>query len=118
MQAACSFGPESEYVNLAADIMRMLAEPTRIRIILTLEKRGELPVGELAESIAKKQNTVSQHLAKLRISQIVGTRSEGTKVFYRLLNEHAVKLVTQAVFQAEHAQTEKPRHHQIAMKKK
>jgi hypothetical protein len=41
----------------------------------------------------------------------VATRQEGTKVFYRLENEHARQLVTDAVFQAEHALTGNPPHH-------
>jgi len=42
---------------------------------------------------------------------MVTTRQEGTRVFYKLTDEHARRLVTNAVFQAEHAIDTQPRHH-------
>lgn len=88
----------------------MLADATRVRIILAL-RDGELPVNTVAELVGKSPAGVSQHLAKLRLARIVLTRQEGTKVFYRLANEHARQLVADAIFQAEHALTAEPAHH-------
>ncbi|MFT4109245.1 ArsR/SmtB family transcription factor [Propionicimonas sp.] len=102
--------PDSEYVDLAAEVFTLLSDPTRIRLILALED-GELPVGELAERVGKAPTAVSQHLAKLRWAKVVQTRQEGTRVFYSLIDEHARELVHQAVFQAEHVIDFWPRHH-------
>lgn len=88
----------------------MLADATRVRIILAL-REGELPVNTVAELVGKSPAGVSQHLAKLRLARIVLTRQEGTKVFYRLANEHARQLVADAIFQAEHSLTTDPAHH-------
>ncbi|MEU0238415.1 metalloregulator ArsR/SmtB family transcription factor [Nocardiopsis sp. NPDC006198] len=110
----CSFGPDSPYVDLAAEVFRLLADPTRIRIILAL-RETEHSVGELAEAVGKSPTTVSQHLAKLRWGRIVATRQDGTRVFYRLRDEHARELVAQAVFQAEHALDETPAHHRAGV---
>lgn len=99
---ACTFSADSEWVDLAAEVFSLLSDPTRIRIILALRDR-ELAVGELAEQVGKSPTVVSQHLAKLRWGRIVRARQEGTRVFYSLVDEHARQLVTQAVFQAEHA---------------
>jgi DNA-binding transcriptional ArsR family regulator len=106
----CGRYPDSQYVELAVEIFSMLADATRVRIVLAL-RDGELPVNRLAEILDKTPASVSQHLAKLRLARIVATRQEGTKVFYRLENEHARQLVTDAVFQAEHALTGNPPHH-------
>lgn len=106
----CSFGVESQYVDLAAEVFSLLSDATRIRIILAL-RDGELAVGELAERVGKSPTTVSQHLAKLRWGKIVATRQEGTRVFYSLIDEHARELVTHAVFQAEHVVDGIPQHH-------
>ncbi len=106
----CSFGVESQYVELAAEVFTLLSDATRIRIILAL-RGGELAVGELAERVGKSPTTVSQHLAKLRWGKIVATRQEGTRVFYSLIDEHARELVTHAVFQAEHVVDGIPPHH-------
>lgn len=88
----------------------MLADATRIRIILAL-RDGELSVNSLAELVAKSPPAVSQHLAKLRLARFVTSRQEGTKVFYSLANEHARQLVSDAIFQAEHSLRSNPRHH-------
>ncbi len=97
-------------IELAVEIFAMLADATRIRIILAL-RDTELAVNELAETVSKSPAAVSQHLAKLRLARIVATRREGTKVFYRLSNEHARQLVAEAIFQAEHALDGAPAHH-------
>ncbi|MBK7819802.1 MAG: winged helix-turn-helix transcriptional regulator [Tessaracoccus sp.] len=106
----CSFGVESQYVDLAAEVFSLLSDATRIRIILAL-RDSELPVGELAERVGKSPTTVSQHLAKLRWGKVVQARQEGTRVFYSLIDEHARQLVTHAVFQAEHVVERLPPHH-------
>lgn len=102
--------PDAQYVELAVEVFSMLADATRIRIILALQS-GEMPVNELAEAVGKPAAAVSQHLAKLRLARIVATRQQGTRVFYRLENEHARELVTDAVLQAEHTLGGTPRHH-------
>ena len=88
----------------------MLADATRIRIILAL-RDGEQSVNSLAELVAKSPAAVSQHLAKLRLGRFVSSRQEGTKVFYSLANEHARQLVSDAIFQSEHSLSSHPRHH-------
>lgn len=106
----CSLSPESQHVELAVEVFAMLADATRIRIILAL-RDGELSVNHLADIVDKSAPSVSQHLAKLRLARIVATRQEGTRVFYRLASEHARRLVADAVFQAEHAIDANPAHH-------
>ena len=97
-------------MELSVDVFSMLADATRVRIILAL-RNGELPVNSLAELVGKSPASVSQHLAKLRLARIVLTRNEGTRIFYRLANEHASQLVTEAMFQAEHSLSVNPAHH-------
>ena len=88
----------------------MLADPTRIRVLWALTG-GELAVNELAEQVGKPAPSVSQHLAKLRMARLVRPRRDGTTIFYSLENEHVSQLVVDAVFNAEHAGPELPRHH-------
>lgn len=106
----CTFGVDSQYVDLAAEVFSLLSDATRIKIILAL-RDGELSVGELAERIGKPPTAVSQHLAKLRWGKVVQARQEGTHVFYGLIDEHARQLVIHAVFQAEHVVDGVPAHH-------
>lgn len=108
-QACRRFLPVDQ-VDLAVEVFRMLADATRIRILWALIGR-ELAVNELAAEVGKLPASVSQHLAKLRMTRLVQTRREGTQVFYRLENEHVAQLVTDAVFNAEHSGPGVPGHH-------
>lgn len=107
----CGYSTESPYVELAVEVFAMLADATRVRIVLALQDSGELSVNHLADIVDKSSPAVSQHLAKLRLARIVSTRQEGQRVFYRLENEHASRLVADAIFQAEHSLGGTPRHH-------
>jgi DNA-binding transcriptional ArsR family regulator len=100
----------AEQVDLAVEVFRMLADGTRIRILWALIGR-ELAVNDLAAEVGKLPATVSQHLAKLRMSRLVQTRREGTQVFYRLENDHIAQLVTDAIHNAEHSGQDIPGHH-------
>lgn len=101
--------PEDQ-ANLIAEVFRMLADPTRIRVLFALAG-GESSVNELAERVGKPAPSVSQHLAKLRMARLVRTRRSGTTIHYSLENEHVRQLVVDAVFNAEHAGPDVPSHH-------
>ena len=104
---------DGDFVELAVEVFAMLADATRVRLILALSD-GEMSVNDLAAAVGKPQSAVSQHLAKMRLARMVSTRQVGTRVFYRLENEHARQLVTDAIFQAEHSLGGTPRHHHPA----
>ena len=103
-------GDASPFVELAVEVFTMLADATRVRIVLALEE-GELAVSDLARAVGKSPTAVSQHLAKLRLARMVATRQDGTRIYYRLVDEHALRLVKEAVRQAEHVVDANPRHH-------
>jgi DNA-binding transcriptional ArsR family regulator len=100
----------ADQVDLAVEVFRMLADGTRIRILWALIGR-ELAVNDLAAEVGKLPASVSQHLAKLRMTRLVQTRREGTQVFYRLENDHVAQLVTDAIHNAEHSSQDVPGHH-------
>lgn len=101
--------PEDQ-VGLIVEVFRMLADATRVQVLWALTSR-EMSVNELAEHVGKPAPSVSQHLAKLRMARLVRTRREGTTIFYSMENEHVCQLVTDAVFNAEHAGPGVPPHH-------
>jgi ArsR family transcriptional regulator len=92
-----------DQVDLVVEVFRMLADATRVQLLWTLVAR-EMSVNDLAAHIGKPAPSVSQHLAKLRMARLVRTRREGTTIFYSLDNDHIGQLVTDAVFNAEHAE--------------
>lgn len=105
-----------EFVDLAAEVLSLLSDPTRIRLVLALHAAAELSVSELAEVVGRNPSGVSQHLARLRMARMVTTRQDGTKVLYRLADEHALGVILEAVRQAEHsvaAAGQTPLHHSV-----
>jgi DNA-binding transcriptional ArsR family regulator len=99
-----------DHAHLVVEVFRMLADATRVQLLWSLID-GELSVNDLADCVGKPPPSVSQHLAKLRMARLVRTRREGTQVFYRLENDHVRQLVTDAVYNAEHAAGGTPAHH-------
>ncbi|MFP5290468.1 MAG: ArsR/SmtB family transcription factor [Actinomycetes bacterium] len=102
--------PSSPLVDVVAELFGLLADPTRVRIIVALDV-DELSVNHIADIVDRPPAAVSQHLAKLRLARLVTVRQEGNRAFYRLRDEHARRLVLEALRQAEHAVSDSPRHH-------
>lgn len=73
--------PPSEVVDSAAEKLRILSDPTRLRILWALSQ-GESSVACLAELSDANPTSVSQHLAKLRLAGLVKARRQGTFMFY------------------------------------
>lgn len=65
------------------DRLSALADPTRGRLLLALE-RHELTVREIQAVLQLPQSTVSRHLKVLADLGLVATRSEGTSNWYRM----------------------------------
>ena len=88
-------------VTVAAEILKLLSDPTRLKILWAL-LHGEHSVNELANHIDAQPAAVSQHLAKLRIARLVKVRREGNKMYYLTDNRHVRKLIEEALSQADH----------------
>ena len=70
-------------LELASHHCRLLADSTRLRLLLLLE-REELTVAELSAITQLAQPRVSTHLAKLKEAGLVADRREGVYVYYRM----------------------------------
>ncbi|MFC4527545.1 metalloregulator ArsR/SmtB family transcription factor [Dyella halodurans] len=70
----------------ASSVLRLLADPTRVRLLALLE-REELTVAELAAVLHLAQPRVSTHLAKLKEADLVRDRRAGVSAYYRANNE-------------------------------
>lgn len=75
-----------ENAQQVADILKQLANPYRLIILCSLAHE-ELTVGDLNEQVDLSQSALSQHLAKLRESEIVTTRRESQTIYYRIANQ-------------------------------
>lgn len=75
--------PTVRAVNASWDILKVLSDPTRLRL-LALLLREELSVGEMEDILGMAQSRISSQLAQLRQADLVVDRREGKKAFYSL----------------------------------
>jgi DNA-binding transcriptional ArsR family regulator len=102
--------PDEEQVLLAAETFRLLADPTRMKVLWAL-LQGESSVTCLADLVGATPTAVSQHLAKLRLAGLVRGRREGTFIYYSAANGHVQRLLQQALFHADHLDRDLPDDH-------
>jgi len=65
------------------NFLRLLADPTRLRLLLLLEE-DELTVAELQKILGMGQSRISSHLAQLKRAGVVEDRRSGKNVYYGL----------------------------------
>jgi DNA-binding transcriptional ArsR family regulator len=79
-----------DITSLQAEVLRVLANSTRLDILHTLAK-GPLEVGPLARAIGTTQPHASQHLAVLRASGLVEPHRHGREIRYHLTDPDVIK---------------------------
>jgi DNA-binding transcriptional ArsR family regulator len=66
-----------------SEVMRALADPTRLSIYQQILTKRESTAGALTEHAGVSQPAVSQHLKALQDVRLITGRREGRNVFYR-----------------------------------
>ncbi|WP_233157865.1 ArsR/SmtB family transcription factor [Actinokineospora bangkokensis] len=87
-------------LNAAGDLLRALAAPVRIAIVLEL-RAADLCVHELVDALGVAQPLISQHLRVLKAAGVVRGERHGREVVYRLVDEHLSHIVVDAVAHVE-----------------
>lgn len=80
-----------ELFNDLATVGKALANPNRLKII-DLLSQAEYSVDAIATELRTGVTTISAHLQVLKAASVVATRSEGTKVIYRLAGDDVAHL--------------------------
>ncbi|MEU9473474.1 metalloregulator ArsR/SmtB family transcription factor [Streptomyces avermitilis] len=101
--------PGEEQFALAAELLALLADRTRLALLHALND-GEADVSTLTEVCGAARPAVSQHLARLRLAGLVNTRKEGRRVIYSLRDGHLRRVVDEALSLADHRLSDRPAH--------
>lgn len=72
--------------SIHADFCTVLSNEKRLRIMWLLGTRGEMSVGEIAETLDISMANASQHLRVMRDQNAVHTRKDKQSVYYKLSN--------------------------------
>jgi DNA-binding transcriptional ArsR family regulator len=76
----------------ASDFLKALAHESRLMILCDL-LQGEKSVGELEALLARRQSTVSQQLARLRLEGLVSPRRDGKAIYYSIASDKARAII-------------------------
>ena len=77
----------------AAQTLKMLAHPQRLRIIEILEREQEVPVYTLIEETGFPQAVVSQHLNQMRRVGLLTARRQGKEMWYSITDPRALSIL-------------------------
>ncbi len=86
-----------------AGVFKVLADPSRCRLVAALIEAGELCVCDLAASVGMSESSASHHLRVLRLNGLARARRDGRMVYYSPDDEHIGQLLT---IMREHVQHE------------
>ena len=76
----------AERAREASEFLKALAHESRLMILCDL-LHGERSVGELEALLSRRQSTVSQQLARLRLEGLVSARRDGKTILYSIADE-------------------------------
>lgn len=99
--------PSRPVLDTAGDLLRALAAPVRIAIVLQLREEARC-VHELVDALDVPQPLVSQHLRILKSAGVVAGERSGREVLYRLVDDHLAEIVVAAVTHAAEDQEHAP----------
>jgi DNA-binding transcriptional ArsR family regulator len=74
---------EERVLELKAEILKALAQPTRLKI-LELLRNGEKCICEIVPAINGEQSNISRHISLMQKSHLVTTRKDGVKVMVKV----------------------------------
>ena len=82
---------EEELLELA-DLFKMFADSTRIKILYDLFD-GEKNVTEICEDIEMNQSAVSHQLKALKTAKLIKSRRSGKAIYYSLDDDHVKTII-------------------------
>jgi DNA-binding transcriptional ArsR family regulator len=93
MQGAMAQKRRALTLDEAAAFFALLADPSRLRIVLLLAQAGRMHGQELCARLGMSQPVVSGHLGRLRLARVVEFRRKGHRHYFRLTAPVAADLL-------------------------
>ena len=83
---------DEELIYDLADLFKVFADSTRIRILYSLLDR-EKCVGDIVEELEMSQTAISHQLRILKQSHLVRCRRDGKQMYYSLADDHVKSII-------------------------
>lgn len=84
----------SELMKNRAEALKVIAHPDRLKIVKFLSERGTQNVTSIQSVLNLPQSTVSQHLGKLKRSDLVKADRKGLEMYYSIEREYIKQVIT------------------------
>lgn len=101
VKAALDAMPPRGEIQDASQLLKVLGDPTRMRILSALAGR-ELCVCDLQVILEMSQSAVSHQLRVLRDARLVAHQRRGKMVFYSLADDHVQELLQSSLDHIRH----------------
>lgn len=85
---------DEKMIEQASKMLKILADPTRFKILLTLEE-SEYNVTELSDKLQLEQSALSHQLKILKDGRLVKARREGRLMYYAPDDTHIYTILGQ-----------------------
>lgn len=76
-----------------ADKLKIMAHPDRLRILNLLMKSDSKNGKQIYKELNMPQSTLSQHLTKLRMHQLIYGRRKGVEIYYDINDSLVYKVI-------------------------
>jgi DNA-binding transcriptional ArsR family regulator len=83
---------EERVLELEAEILKALAQPTRLKI-LKLLRNGEKCICEIVPAINGEQSNISRHISMMQKSHLVTTRKDGVRVMVNVRDSKVFEIL-------------------------
>jgi ArsR family transcriptional regulator len=88
---------EERVLELKAEILKALAQPTRLRI-LELLRNGEKCICEIVPALNGEQSNISRHISLMQKSNLVNTRKDGVRVMVKVSDPKIFEILDSVTF--------------------
>ncbi len=79
-------------IERAANALKAMSHPLRLKILCAIGE-NELAVQNIVDCVGTTQSNVSQHLAKLRDKEVLASRRDANRIYYRVKDARTLSLV-------------------------
>lgn len=81
-----------EHIETAARALKAISHPLRLKILCVIGSE-EACVQDIVEAVGTSQSNISQHLAILRDKDVLLTRKDANRVYYRVGDPRTLQLI-------------------------
>lgn len=86
-----------EQASEMEDLFKIFANDTRLLILHALVLNDEMSVSQIAEALSANVQTISNQLQRLSSDKVVGSRRDGTTIYYRAVDPCVQALIEKAL---------------------